>query len=153
MGGSDRERAKAALLQFLQSVEKENRWWFVLKLSDEDPNSLASLLGLTTEELDKFMLACGFCRTRDNGFKQDEFLSFVRGSGLDTEVDACYLSVYNMNKAHVIRIGTKERTHLDFLKARDQFADPDTTEARRPRFRGVVVAVQHNVLAQFCTAT
>ena len=138
MAGWNREHARAALRHFLRSIENQARWWFVLKLPSEDPNSFASLLSLTDNELEKLMVACEFYREKDLAFRKDEFLSVLDSTELDIELDACMIKSLGMNKAHVIRVGSKVRLHVDYNNARQQFADPLETEARRPRLRGMV---------------
>ena len=71
-----------ALLAFIRSVEEVHSWWYGVLLDENDPNSLAGLLGLTNDELLGFLKKAGLVTMRNNNpmIQMDIFENLVKNA-------------------------------------------------------------------------
>lgn len=133
---TNRERARDALKRFFESITGQARWWYVIKMDADEPDSLASLLGLTMDEFEKVFVAAGFFSRQGNTlvYHASKFASFIDGERLKMEPDLSMLSLFGLNDAYVVSVGTPRKRNVDFINARLQFKTRET-QARRPLLR------------------
>ena len=57
---SEKLKILDSLLRFFSCIRHDQLWWYIPSIPSDDPNNLASLLGMSSANIEKIFLALGF---------------------------------------------------------------------------------------------
>jgi hypothetical protein len=116
------ESGRQLLSDFFSACCNGQAWWYIVLLDDEDDSSLASLFGISMDQLERLLGVCklfivygGENRVNCKGLEQ-----FIGEHMLDVELNKCHLRTYGSKQKYCLRVG-RFGDHGHF-NAMDQFA-------------------------------
>jgi hypothetical protein len=105
------KKTRRLFADFLTAASERPGWWYVVKHDDADPESLASLCGLTDDELEEMLVAANLARKGKSGaefsFLRANFISFLSEYSIpNAETDKCRIPSLHPTQNFVsVRVG------------------------------------------------
>jgi hypothetical protein len=105
------KKTRRLFADFLTAASERPGWWYVVKHDDADPESLASLCGLTDDELEEMLVAANLARKGKSGaefsFLRANFILFLSEYSIpNAETDKCRIPSLHPTQNFVsVRVG------------------------------------------------